>query len=190
MQVHSIHWKLLGIFKKVHLCFCRTHPSAKGNRRKYKNNSPSEALIDQKTLWHSHRFLWPVVAMQLHYSLLQLTRLIGCKMKFTDIVWAVFLRVIVPEFSLDCVGAQKGMSDKWAGETAGQDVIPQLQAQIVPRIQDAVGVRWWRWEKLRKVLVWRKKNIQTLPRKKDHSKVRNKTFTTLFKKFVFSSLFK
>lgn len=58
--------------------------------------------------------------------------LVGCKAEVTDIVRAMFLRFIVSQLSLDSIGAKKGMGDKRTGQTAGQNVIPQLQAQIVP----------------------------------------------------------
>ncbi len=50
--------------------------------------------------------------MQLHHPLLQLTCLVWCKAEIADIIWAVFLRLIVSEFSLNGVGAQQGMCDK------------------------------------------------------------------------------
>lgn len=70
--------------------------------------------------------------MKLHHSLLKLTRLVRGKAEVTNIVWAMFLWLIVSQFSLDSVGAQKGVGDKRAGETTRQDVVPQLQAQVVP----------------------------------------------------------
>ena len=70
--------------------------------------------------------------VQLHHSLFQLTCLVGRKAEVADVVGAVFLRLVVSQFGLDGVGAQKGVSDKWAGQTTGQDVVPQLQAQVVP----------------------------------------------------------
>lgn len=70
--------------------------------------------------------------VQLHHSLLQLACLVGRKAEVADVVGAVFLGLVVPELGLDGVGAQKGVGDKWAGQTTGQDVIPQLQAQVVP----------------------------------------------------------
>lgn len=60
-------------------------------------------------------FLRPVVTVKLHHSLLQLTCLIGGKAEVTNIVWAMFLWLVVPKFSLDSVGAQKGVGDKRAG---------------------------------------------------------------------------
>lgn len=71
--------------------------------------------------------------VQLHHSLLQLTCLVGRKTEVTDVVWAMFLRFIVSQFSLDSVGAQKGVGDKRAGQTTGKDIVPQLQAQVVPK---------------------------------------------------------
>lgn len=71
--------------------------------------------------------------VQLHHSLLQLTCLVGCKAEVADVVGAVFLGLVVSELSLDGVGAQKGVSDKGAGQATGQDVVPQLQAQVVPK---------------------------------------------------------
>lgn len=50
--------------------------------------------------------------VQLHHSLLQLTCLVGCKAEVAHIVGTVFLRLVVSEFSLDSVGAQKGVGDK------------------------------------------------------------------------------
>lgn len=70
--------------------------------------------------------------VQLYHSFFQLTCLVGCKAEVAYIVRAMFLRLVVSQFSLDSVGAQKGMGDKWAGQTTRQDVIPQLQAQVVP----------------------------------------------------------
>lgn len=70
--------------------------------------------------------------MQLHHSLLQLPCLVGCKAELVDVVGAVFVCLVVSQFSLDSVGAQKGMGDERAGQATGQDVVPQLQAQVVP----------------------------------------------------------
>lgn len=71
--------------------------------------------------------------VQLHHPLLQLTGLVGGKAEVADIVGAMFLRLVVSQFSLDSVGTQKGVGDKRAGQTAGQNVVPQLQAQVVPK---------------------------------------------------------
>lgn len=54
-------------------------------------------------------------------------------MELADVVWTMFLGLVVSQFSLDCVGTQEGVRDKRARETTRQDVIPQLQAQIVPK---------------------------------------------------------
>lgn len=78
--------------------------------------------------------------MQLHHSLLQLMCLVGCKAEVTDVVRAVFLRLIVSQLGLDSIGAQKGMGDKRTGQTTGQNVIPQLQAQVVPIQRQEVKV--------------------------------------------------
>lgn len=50
--------------------------------------------------------------VQLHHSLLQLTCLVGRKAEVADVVGAVFLRLVVSQFGLDGVGAQKGVSDE------------------------------------------------------------------------------
>lgn len=71
--------------------------------------------------------------VQLHHSLLQLSCLVGCKAEVADIVGAMFFWLVVSQFSLDSVGAQKGVGDKRAGQATGQDVVPQLQAQVVPK---------------------------------------------------------
>lgn len=68
----------------------------------------------------------PVVAVQLHHSLFQLTGLVGREVEVADVVGAVFFRLVVSELGLDSVGAQKGVGDERAGETPGKDVIPQL----------------------------------------------------------------
>ena len=70
--------------------------------------------------------------VQLHHSLLQLTCLVGREAEVADVVGAVFLRLVVSQLGLDGVGAKKGVSDEWAGQATGQDVVPQLQAQVVP----------------------------------------------------------
>lgn len=56
--------------------------------------------------------LGPVVTVQLHHSLLQLTCLVGCKAEVVDVVWAMFLWLVVSQLGLDSVGAQKGVGDK------------------------------------------------------------------------------
>ena len=79
--------------------------------------------------------------MQLHHSLLQLTCLVWREAEVVDVVGAVLLGLVVPQFGLDSVGAQEGVGDKRAGQTAGQDVVPQLQAQVVPEeTQEEIGV--------------------------------------------------
>lgn len=75
--------------------------------------------------------------MQLHHPLLQLTRLVGSEAEVADVVGAVLLGLVVTQLSLDGVGAQQGVGDKRAGQTPGQHVIPQLQAQVVPGKMEA-----------------------------------------------------
>lgn len=74
--------------------------------------------------------------MQLHHSLLQLAGLVGGEVEVVDVVGAVLFGLVVSELSLDGVGAQKGVGDKRAGKTPKQDVIPQLQAQVIPVNQE------------------------------------------------------
>lgn len=70
--------------------------------------------------------------MQLHHSLLQLPRLVGGEAEVTHVVGAVLLGLVVAELGLHGVGAQQGVGDEGAGQTAREDVVPQLQAQVVP----------------------------------------------------------
>lgn len=56
--------------------------------------------------------------MELHHPLLQLASLIGGKAEINDIVGAMVLVVIVPQLSLNSVGAQEGMSDERARQSA------------------------------------------------------------------------
>lgn len=56
--------------------------------------------------------------MQLHHSLLQLPRLVGGEAEVTDVVGAVLLGLVVAELGLDGVGAQQGVGDEGAGQTA------------------------------------------------------------------------
>lgn len=82
----------------------------------------------------------PVCLMQLHDPLLQLPGLVWGEAELTDIVAHVFLGIIVTQFSLHSVGAQKGMRDKGARQAACDNVCPQLQAQVVPG--KGQGKRW------------------------------------------------
>lgn len=70
--------------------------------------------------------------VQLHHPLLQLPRLVGRKAEVAYIVGAVLLGFVVTQLGLHRVGAQEGVSYEGAGQAAGQDVVPQLQAQVVP----------------------------------------------------------
>jgi len=74
----------------------------------------------------------PVALVQLDHFIFQLFSVIRCKAKLTDIVTAVLIRVVVTKLGLHSVGAQQGKGDKGAGQPAGHDVIPQLQAEVVP----------------------------------------------------------
>lgn len=81
----------------------------------------------------------PVVVVQLHHPLLQLPRLVGRKAEVAYVIGAVLLRFIVAQLGLHGVGAQEGVSDEGAGQSAGQDVVPQLQAQVVPAQKEEEG---------------------------------------------------
>ena len=50
--------------------------------------------------------------VKFHHSLLQLPCLVGGKAEIANIIWAMFLRLIVTQLSLDRVGAQKSVGDK------------------------------------------------------------------------------
>lgn len=82
----------------------------------------------------------PVVTVQLHHSLLQLAGLVGREVEVVDVVGAVLFRLVVAELSLNRVGAQKGVGDKRTRKTPRQDVIPQLEAQVVPVNQENTNV--------------------------------------------------
>lgn len=56
--------------------------------------------------------------MKLHHPLLQFASLIGGETDITDIVGAMVLMVVVPQLSLNSVGAQEGMSDERARQSA------------------------------------------------------------------------
>lgn len=77
--------------------------------------------------------------MKLHHPLLQLASLIGGEAEIIDIVWAVVVLVVVSQLSLNGVGAQQGMSDERARQSAWQHVIPQLQTQVVSVRRDKGG---------------------------------------------------
>lgn len=83
--------------------------------------------------------------VQLHHPLLQLPRLVGCKAEVAHVVGAVLLRFIVAQLGLHGVGAQEGVSDEGAGQAARQDVVPQLQAQVVPAREEEEGSIELRW---------------------------------------------
>lgn len=53
--------------------------------------------------------------VKLYNSLLKLPCLVGSKSEVTNIVWAMFFRLIVSQFSLNSVRPQKGVCDKRAG---------------------------------------------------------------------------
>lgn len=55
--------------------------------------------------------------MELHHPLLQLASLIGGKAKIADVVGAVVVVVVVPQFGLNAVGAQEGVSDERARQS-------------------------------------------------------------------------
>lgn len=55
--------------------------------------------------------------MELHHPLLQLASLIGGKAEIADVVGAVVVVVVVPQLSLNAVGAQEGVSDKRARQS-------------------------------------------------------------------------
>ena len=73
----------------------------------------------------------PVVSMQLHHPLLQLSSLVGGEAEVADVVGAVLVMVVVTQLRLHRVGAQQRVCDEGAGEPAREDVIPQLQTQVI-----------------------------------------------------------
>lgn len=77
--------------------------------------------------------------MELHHPLLQLASLIGGKAEIADVVGAVVVMVVVPQLGLNSIGAQEGVSDKWAWQSTWQHVIPQLQTQVVSVRRDKRG---------------------------------------------------
>lgn len=70
--------------------------------------------------------------MQLHHFVLQLFRLTRGYLHFFAVVVAMHLWVILAQLRLQGIGAQECQRDEGAGEAALQDVLPQLQAQVVP----------------------------------------------------------
>lgn len=57
-----------------------------------------------------------VVAVQLHYPLLQLPCLVGGEAKVAYIVGTVIIMVVVAKLSLHTVGAKQGVCDEGAGK--------------------------------------------------------------------------
>lgn len=124
MQIHPVHGEFLGIFEEAQIGLCWTHSPVRSRRHQVCAAVPNLCCSS------------PVVTVQLHHSLLQLAGLVGRKVEVVDVVGAVFFRLVVAELSLNGVGAQKGVGDKRTRKTPRKDVIPQLQAQVVPVNQE------------------------------------------------------
>lgn len=73
----------------------------------------------------------PVCGMQFHHSLLQLFTLIGCKNNFTDIVVRVEIWVVITKCRLNCVWTQQSQDVWWTGQSANQNIFPQLKTQEI-----------------------------------------------------------
>ena len=86
----------------------------------------------QQATAHAGALCLPVALVQLDHFVLQLLSVIRCEAKLADIVAAVLVGVVVAELRLHGVGAQQGQGDERAGQSAWHNVIPQLQAEVVP----------------------------------------------------------
>lgn len=70
--------------------------------------------------------------MELHNLLFELLCLVWGQFKFADVVGAVQVGIVVAQLGLDRVGAQQRQRGEGAGQAPRQDVLPELQAQVVP----------------------------------------------------------
>lgn len=79
-----------------------------------------------------HKSSLPVCFMKLHNLLFQLFRLVRGQFKFTDIIWAVQIRIVVSQLGLDRVGTQQSQSRKGTGQPPRNDVLSKLKTQVIP----------------------------------------------------------
>lgn len=135
MQVHAVHGQLLGILQVVELGLCgRLTPECENRNQRL----DMDLVIDS----------WPnslVGLVQIHDLVLELCCLIGCDFEVLQIGtgWH-FLGIIVAHLGLHQVRAEQGVRDKGAGQTALQDVVAHLQAQMVARdvLLELRRLRW------------------------------------------------
>ena len=78
--------------------------------------------------------------VQLHHFVLQLLRLTLGHFHLLGVFAAVHLGVILSQLRLQGVRTQQGQCDEGAGKSALQDVLPQLETQIVPAMQQGSDV--------------------------------------------------
>lgn len=70
--------------------------------------------------------------MKLHNLLFQLFCLVRGQFKFTDIIRAVQIGIVVSQLGLDRVGTQQSQSRKGTGQPPRNDVLSKLKTQVVP----------------------------------------------------------
>lgn len=70
--------------------------------------------------------------MKLHDLLLELGRLIRRNFKLRQVILFMLIGAVVANVGLHQIAAEQRLSDKRAGQTAGHNIIPYLQAQMVP----------------------------------------------------------
>lgn len=85
----------------------------------------------------------PVCGMQFHHSLLQLFTLIGCKNNFTDIVVLVEIWVVIAKCWLNCVWTQQSQDVRWTGQSANQNIFPQLKTQEISERITELNNYWY-----------------------------------------------
>lgn len=156
VKIHAVHGEFLGVLQEHEIRLCWSHRPAKTTdswRRTGKQLTKALLLLQRLLcMWacplytkrvnlttlievqidHLRAADWPVRTMQLHHLVLQLFRLTRGYLHLLAIVVTMHLRVVLAQLRLQGIGAQESQRDEGAGEAALQDVLPQLQAQVVP----------------------------------------------------------
>lgn len=73
-----------------------------------------------------------VVLVEVHDLVLHLLGLVRGKAKLVNVVRGVLLWIIISQLRLDCVWTKNCVCGEGAGQTAGHNIISQLQTQVIP----------------------------------------------------------
>lgn len=109
----------------------QTHTTEVGKIRESPIIPPAAFMLPCTNEFSSH-CTSPVCFMKFHNLLFKLFSLVWGQFKFTDIICAVQIRVIVSQFGLHRVRAQQSQSRKGTRQPPRNDVLSKLKTQVIP----------------------------------------------------------